>query len=70
MNAVCVSWNSFDVSWNSDAMRRALRVVLVAFVLTVGSLSVTMCPAGGDDVEQAARDQYDRMHGIVLVVTE
>ena len=51
MTAVFVSWNKFDIA---DATRKTLRVVLVAAVLTVGSLQVTKCSNDYNDYDDHA----------------
>jgi len=41
----------------------------ILMALLVGSLQVTRCSNDEDEVSQALRDQHDRMHKIVLMVT-
>lgn len=41
----------------------------ILMALLVGSLQVTRCSEDDDDIGSAARDQYDRMHKAVLMVT-
>ena len=43
-----------------------VRVLLLVALLTVGALNVTRCGDSDDDASDAARDQYNRMHRIVI----
>lgn len=54
---------SFPVVSSFDP-RQLFRVLLVAAILTVGSLQVTRC-SEDDDIDAALRDQHDRMHNMV-----
>lgn len=46
-------------------LHKLIRILILSALLTVGSLTVTRCTDSEDGVE-AARDQYDRMHRIVI----
>jgi hypothetical protein len=61
MQATMTSGFSFDLG-------KMVRVLILTAMLTVGALNVTKCSNGDDDIESAARDQYDRMHKIVVAV--
>lgn len=50
-------------------LHKLIRITILAALLTVGSLNVTRCANGDDDIEAAVRDQYDRMNRIVTLVT-
>lgn len=51
------SWNSFSIETH-----KLIRILLIAAILTVGSLQVTKCSNDSDDVEYALRDQHNRMN--------
>lgn len=50
--------------------RQLIRIIILAALLTVGSLNVTRCTEADEDGVAAARDQYDRMHRIVINLTQ
>jgi hypothetical protein len=46
---------------------KMIRILILAAMLTVGSLQVTRC-SEDEDISAAANDQYNRMHKIVVSV--
>lgn len=51
----CVSWNGFSLE-----TQKLIRILLIASILTVGSLQVTKCSTDTDGVD-SRHDLYDQV---------